>query len=305
MKQFFEIARNIFSISAPADLSAWNKLRPRFEIFETAEQSTVLDIDVSVREIVNEGLVTIYEPDFNGIGFITGSAMRTARGNIVMQFRHIEEETVRLCMEMSENFTRAKIVMHTVPDKDDHYFLTHAIKLSFMMATIGNNTLLIHSSTIECDGKGYLFQGKSGTGKSTHAGMWLRHIKGAKLLNDDNPFIRFTPDGIATVYGSPWSGKTHCYRNVSMPIGSFVRIVRGTENTLKELSPLPAYASLTTSVYHLPFMTEKQREARHKTLERLVMTVPCCEMHCLPDAEAAEVCHRELIVLQNKQSPRN
>ena len=36
-----------------------------------------------------------------------------------------------------------------------------------------------------------LFQGKSGTGKSTHSGLWLKHIPGCELLNDDNPIVHF------------------------------------------------------------------------------------------------------------------
>ena len=296
MKQFFEIARNILSISAPAELSVWNELRPRFEVFGTAEQPTILDVVVTAGEIADDDNTIIYAPEFSGVGFITGTASRTPKGNIVMQFRHIDEkERIRLRMELSDDFSRAEILIDTNTGKEENpYFLTHALMLAFLMATTANGTLLIHSSAVGCDGKGYLFQGKSGTGKSTHARMWLNNIEGAELLNDDNPLIRFTEDGVPTVYGSPWSGKTPCYRKVSAPIGAFVRIVRGPDNVLKRLAPLPAYESLTTSIFHLPFMTEEQRDVRHRTIERLVQSVPCCEMHCRPDAEAAEVCPREL-----------
>ena len=48
-----------------------------------------------------------------------------------------------------------------------------------------------------------MFLGKSGTGKSTHARMWLKYIQGTDLVNDDNPVVRVANDGTAVVYGSP------------------------------------------------------------------------------------------------------
>ncbi|MDE5554377.1 MAG: hypothetical protein K2J10_04255 [Muribaculaceae bacterium] len=175
-------------------------------------------------------------------------------------------------------------------DGNDLYFLTHALMIAYMLATTGNGTLTIHSSTVIYNDKAYLFQGRSGTGKSTHASLWIANIPGAELLNDDNPIIRFSPDGTAMAYGSPWSGKSDCYRNLAAPIGALVRIVRSQNNELRKLSPLHAYASLTASVGYLPLLSEKDREMRHKTIERLVGSVKCCEMHCRPDADAALTC---------------
>ena len=42
-------------------------------------------------------------------------------------------------------------------------------------------------------------------------------------MNDDNPIVRVI-DGKAFVYGSPWSGKTPCYRNVVAPIAAFIQL---------------------------------------------------------------------------------
>lgn len=179
-------------------------------------------------------------------------------------------------------------------DGNDPYILSHALMIAFMMAATGNGSLIVHASTVIYGGKGYLFQGKSGTGKSTHAALWLENIPGAELLNDDNPVIRFSPDGTPMVYGSPWSGKTHCYRNLCAPIGAMVRIVRSQTNELQRLNGLKAYASLTTTVAYLPFLSKEYKDMRHKTIERLAGTVECCEMHCRPDADAALTCMASL-----------
>lgn len=88
---------------------------------------------------------------------------------------------------------------------------------------ISPEAIAIHSSTIECEGRAVLFLGESGTGKSTHTRLWQEHIPGARLLNDDSPIIRMY-QGQATAFGSPWSGKTPCYRNISRPIAGIVRL---------------------------------------------------------------------------------
>ena len=93
----------------------------------------------------------------------------------------------------------------------------HAALLRFAMwAGLGLmlvplETVAIHSSCIVYRGKAVLFLGASGTGKSTHTRLWLENIEGSTLLNDDSPFVR-VEDGKVWAYGSPWSGKTSCYK---------------------------------------------------------------------------------------------
>ncbi|MDE7473761.1 MAG: hypothetical protein K2M68_09290 [Muribaculaceae bacterium] len=296
MKELYIVAQNAFTVSAPDTLRAWNVLKHRFSPFTAASATKpVLEVEITADELTECDAETVYEPTHAGIGVITSRAARHDDGSTVIEFKHIDETGPCLRMKMSPDMNRADIIVSPEHRADDSYFMAHALMIAFMLATCGNGTLLIHSSAVMFEDKAYLFQGKSGTGKSTHATLWVDNIAGAELLNDDNPVIRFGADGVAMAYGSPWSGKTPCYRNVKAPIGAMVRIVRDRENTLKRLAPLTAYASLTASVFYLPFMSDKLKEMRHKTIERLVGAVPCCEMHCRPDAEAAMTCMNGLI----------
>ena len=292
MKKQYLIGNNALSFTVPDDLTAWQVIEPRYAPFATDEAvEPVLEIEIRAEDVLPESeSEMIYEPDHAGIDVITARAARKSDGSLVMEFKHIQEGRRRVWMMMSPGNDRAEIVITPQGDVNDPYFLTHALMIAFMLATTGNGTLLIHSSAVLYDGKAYMFQGRSGTGKSTHATLWIANIEGAEQLNDDNPIIRFSADGTAMAYGSPWSGKSHCYRNVSAPIGAMVRIVRSQTNELKRLPVLQAYASLTATVSFLPFLSEEAREMRHKTIERLVGSVPCCEMHCRPDADAALTC---------------
>ena len=315
----YVIARNPVTITVPEDLEVWQKLEPRFRPFAVERssicssrgqdsegdkvyslrpdhhptpQSQLLEIEVTADELPEVDTHWTYEPEYDGIGVFKARATLLADGTPLMEFTHVEEGSPRLRLQMEQGNHRAKIRIAPKGDGNDIFFLTHALMLAYMISSADNGTLMIHASSVIYRGKGYLFEGRSGTGKSTHASLWLRHVEGTELLNDDHPVIRFSPEGKPTVYGSPWSGKTDCYRNLSAPVGGMVRIVRGEENELVRLAPLQAYASVTASVFFLPFLSEKARDIRHAEIERLVGSVACWEMHCRPDKEAALLCAR-------------
>ena len=73
--------------------------------------------------------------------------------------------------------------------------LNNALMLIFAFAGCHKQTLLIHASLVRRNGYGYAFIAKSGTGKSTQVSLWLKHIQGCDLMNDDNPIIRII-DGL-------------------------------------------------------------------------------------------------------------
>ena len=104
--------------------------------------------------------------------------------------------------------------------------LNNAMMMTFAFAGAYHQTMLIHASaTMINTGDeeiGFPFIAASGTGKSTHTSLWLKHIEGVQLLNDDNPIIRII-DGQPYLFGSPWSGKTPCYRNRKTRLGAVTR----------------------------------------------------------------------------------
>lgn len=300
----YKVAENTFTVAVPEELSAWKDIEWHFSPFAVSPSEVTdepeLEVEIKSGRLPEDKGETIYEPVHEKIWIISSRTFRMADGSIGMEYWHVAEDRPRVWMKMSKEMNRAEIIISPKGDINDGIFLTHALMIAYTLATCGNGTLMIHSSSVIYEGRAYLFQGRSGTGKSTHASLWMKNIDGVELLNDDNPVIRFTADGEAMAYGSPWSGKTHCYRNEWAPIGAFVRIIRAEENELRRLGPLAAYASLTTSVSLVPFADEKIQAVRHETLERLVTGVPCCEMHCRPDAEAAFRCMEGLSELKNK-----
>lgn len=172
------------------------------------------------------------------------------------------------------------------------FAVNNALMLMYAFASATKGTLLVHASVIKNDERGYLFLGQSGTGKSTHSSLWLKHIEGSELLNDDNPVIVVDGKG-ATVYGSPWSGKTPCYKNDSARIGAFVRIKQKPENRIMREQPLQAFATLLPSMSTMKW-DKRVYDGVCDSVARLVETVPLYTLGCRPDQEAAEVCYAEV-----------
>lgn len=173
------------------------------------------------------------------------------------------------------------------------FSLSNAMMLLYTFNTSPYDTLMIHASVIAYEGKGYVFLGRSGTGKSTHSRLWLEHISGTWLLNDDNPVIRVIDDQVL-VYGTPWSGKTPCYKNEAMPLGGVVRLSQAPYNKIEQLKPLQAYASLMPACSCMRW-DRKSTDALHSTVEKVITKVRGWHLECLPDGDAARVCNSAVV----------
>lgn len=192
----------------------------------------------------------------------------------------------KLCamMTASQDYREAKVCVK----ENWKYGVNNAIMVMYALATSNSQTALFHSSVVSYQGKAYMFLGHSGTGKSTHSSLWLKYIEGTELVNDDNPVVRIV-DGVARVYGSPWSGKTPCYRNVSYPIGSIVKLSQAPYNEIKRLKGVKAYATVIPSISGKRW-DKKLAEGLHETENMLAQLVPVWHLDCLPDEAAARLC---------------
>lgn len=170
--------------------------------------------------------------------------------------------------------------------------LNNALMIVFAFASCRFGALLIHASLVRNNGYGYAFIAKSGTGKSTQVSRWLRHIPGCDLMNDDNPIVRITDKG-TMIYGSPWSGKTPCYRNVKAVLGAVTRIERAQENSVEKLSPTAAFASMLPACSTMKWSKEIFDNVCNN-ITKVIETTGLYTLHCLPDKDSAILCHKTI-----------
>ena len=83
--------------------------------------------------------------------------------------------------------------------------------------------------------KGYIFTAPSGTGKSTHASLWVKHFgKKVNIINGDKPLIKLTEDGVYA-YGSPWKGKEKIGTNKCVKLFGICYLQRSQSNFIEQV----------------------------------------------------------------------
>lgn len=150
---------------------------------------------------------------------------------------------------------------------------------AFKYVAIQNQGLVFHSSTIDYNGKGIMFSADSGTGKSTHTGLWLKYYPAqTKIINDDSPLIRLV-DGKPYVFGTPWSGKTDINDNVQAPLSAIVFLKRG-EPKVEELTFDDAFKLFCKQSFILPFapLFLNYVTTADKLLRKIHMTSLYCDI---------------------------
>ncbi|MGI6292875.1 MAG: hypothetical protein GX281_02070 [Bacteroidales bacterium] len=211
-------------------------------------------------------------------------------------YHHNQEATVCMTLRGAEHRMRISADRKTVftdltlTAPYEEHFLTYLLRTAFGVAAAYHKTLKIHASAIEKDGKALVFLGTSGTGKSTHSRLWLRHIAGSTLLNDDEPLVRVTDDGKVWLYGAPWSGSTACYRNERAQVSAFVLLQQGPENKLTKMGALEAFKVLMQSAAIFRSGRE-QRERVVSLIYDVLEKVPVYHLVNRPDREAVELTH--------------
>jgi hypothetical protein len=281
----YKVAGHQFGVIMPENDMSWSVMEPYrpFECDDTGDcVFTAEEID-SMPDITDRKRITVScsGPEMPRI------ELYEWEGQWLIEIAPVMVSPVRVYLITDKAFKNAKFrLLGSIG-----FSINTVLMLMFAFATARKNTLLMHASVTMKDGKGYLFLGKSGTGKSTHSQLWIKNIEGCSLLNDDNPVIRVTEEGEARVYGSPWSGKTPCYHNLDVPIGAIVSLQQAKINKIR-LQPLPeAYGSVYVSFSGYRFIKE-MADGFHATNAKLVTLVPCYLLDCLPDADAAFLCYQ-------------
>lgn len=162
----------------------------------------------------------------------------------------------------------------------------------FSRQLIRFNGLFLHASAVVVDDRAYLFSAPSGTGKSTHTGLWLKTFGDrAYILNDDKPALRFV-DGVWYAYGTPWSGKYDISVNARVKVGGICLLHQAEENTIRRITGSEA-------VFHLLDQTFRPVSARPQAmllenLDNLLTHVPVWELGCNTDPQAAIVAYNAM-----------
>ena len=179
-------------------------------------------------------------------------------------------------------------VCHYVRGREDQIAYTRNLLELLGLETflLRFDALILHASIVNWRGQGILFCAPSGTGKSTQAALWEKHM-GSRTLNGDRAGVRFD-EGVWKAWGLPFAGTSGIYCNEYVPIKAVVLLSQGSENTISLIDPLSAFKRM------LPECNAQRWDVRYMNrlidvVSELVSSVPVYQMDCQPDYGAVRL----------------
>jgi hypothetical protein len=144
----------------------------------------------------------------------------------------------------------------------------------------------LHScGVIDRNGRGHLFVGMSGAGKSTTARLW--GADAAAIVSDDRVIVR-EADGVMSMHGTPWHGEAALSMNASAPLAGVYLLTQSPENALRELPAADAVVRLFGCTFP-PFHDPEAVAFTLAFLERITQRVPVRELAFTRDARVVEL----------------
>ena len=155
--------------------------------------------------------------------------------------------------------------------------------------------IYLHASAVVVDGSCYMFSAPSGTGKSTHTSLWLKHIGNSFILNDDKPAIRIMDNRIYA-FGTPFSGKHDLSINEKYLLKGITFIQRDNNNWIKQIKSDEAISLIMGQT-----VRSRKTELLEKSLriiDDILTNIPIYKMGCTISKESAYMSYEFMKRLQ-------
>lgn len=297
MKSFFRVAEHCFSVDFIGSSVNPLMLLPSMAPFACPPTDAPLLFSLAVHRTTPEGarhLTQAWEEiGTYDSGELSHRVCTNASDDYLIEMISFEKEHLGTLV-CDARFGVCRLYLDS-PSVHHTHCTENALMLAFAFAGAHHGILLMHASVPMVGKQGFLFLGKSGMGKSTHSRLWLAAYSEVHLLNDDNPAVRYDAEAQkAYVYGTPWSGKTPCYRNLRREIGGFLRLHQAPHNEIHRQKPVEAFSSILSSCSSM-IWDKALYSAICDTIGHIVTCTPCYDLECLPDLEAARLSHDTMI----------
>lgn len=166
-----------------------------------------------------------------------------------------------------------------------HPFVYPFDEVVFLARLARGRGVLVHACGLVLDGRGLLFLGTSGAGKSTTAKLW-RERGGVTILSDDRIVIRAEGAGYR-IYGTPWHGEAGLEAPVSAPLDAVFILEQAPRNRVHGMRPSQAVAQMMVRAF--PAMWDQEGlEFAVRFLANLAARVPVGRLQFLPDRSAVD-----------------
>ena len=187
----------------------------------------------------------------------------------------------------NDDFTRGEIVMSPAILPRELGPLDYPLDEVLVAHLLGRGRgVELHScGIIDSSGRGHLFVGVSGAGKSTTARLWGDDAKA--IVSDDRVIVR-EQGGVMRMYGTPWHGEASLSLATSAPLAGIYLLVQSQSNELRELPRAAAVARLFGCAFP-PVYDPAAVDFTLDFLDRIAARVPVRELHFTRDRRAVDL----------------
>ena len=156
----YKVAGHVFTLESDLDIDEGLQNYAPFAVPAGSDAPAVFTLEI-VAKAPQAEYTEEARQDEEGQQIICG---RTAGNQSVFEFRLAHKPAGTLVCE--EGYRKSTLYL---TDFAQRFGINNALMVLYAPATAPFGTALFHSAVVEHDGYGYMFLGKSGTGKSTHA----------------------------------------------------------------------------------------------------------------------------------------
>lgn len=139
---------------------------------------------------------------------------------------------------------------------------------------------VLHGCGIDAGGRGIVFAGESGAGKTTLSRLWAAQA-GIGVLSDDRVIVRRVNGGFR-LYGTPWHGEARFGSPGGVPLDRIYFIRHGTRNEMKAIRPAAAVREFLKCSFP-PYWSAAGMQTAIELYVQLATEVPCAELFFVPD----------------------
>lgn len=193
-----------------------------------------------------------------------------------------ENQHIDIVIDVDEERVLRAMQEHPELVQDDwEYMLTGS---DFYTELLKFKGILLHSSCIAVDDRAYAFSADSGTGKSTHTQLWLKHFGDrAYMINDDKPAIRLINNKVYAC-GTPWSGKYDYSSPKVVELAGICFLERSEDNWIKKADTGRAVFNIFSQTVRK--LNADKMNSLFDVLEQIFANVELYELGCNISEEA-------------------
>ncbi|NIQ37560.1 MAG: hypothetical protein GTN81_03080 [Proteobacteria bacterium] len=150
---------------------------------------------------------------------------------------------------------------------------------------------IIHACGFAMNGKGLLFVGQSGTGKSTLARLWDKE-GGGGILSDDRIIVRDRGSQF-WMYGTPWHGDAKLASPEEVKLERIFFLRHGHENSVKGIEGIDPVSRLLSCSFPTHWDPQGMRFAL-ELFTNMTARIPCSELTFKPSGSVTRLVEKTI-----------